>query len=145
MHQIQSFGADDPVYDGHAYTISTTYHTGTGTLQMYTTHPTQALDASSSQNLVYGKTRYCRLTSLVANIGDLNNRRSYKTFTLQYEKKNSTSDHQASTSNYHCWSKTSGDDHNQSVREQRFHQSECTTRFSTDRDAASTELDGPAS
>jgi hypothetical protein len=40
MHRIQSYGQDEPVYDGSAYTISTTYHAGSGTLQMYTTHPT---------------------------------------------------------------------------------------------------------
>jgi hypothetical protein len=38
MHKLQSYGQDEPVYDGNAYTISTTYHDGT--LKMYTTHPT---------------------------------------------------------------------------------------------------------
>ncbi|KAH6662170.1 hypothetical protein B0J14DRAFT_707781 [Halenospora varia] len=38
MHKLQSYGQDEPVYDGNAYTISTTYHDGT--LRIYTTHPT---------------------------------------------------------------------------------------------------------
>ena len=40
MHKLQSYAAGKPVYDGNAYTITSTYHAGTGTLQMYTTHIT---------------------------------------------------------------------------------------------------------
>ncbi|KAE8440613.1 hypothetical protein EG329_007032 [Mollisiaceae sp. DMI_Dod_QoI] len=41
MHSLQSYSEGKPVYDGNAYTITSTYHAGTGTLQLYTTHPTQ--------------------------------------------------------------------------------------------------------
>ncbi|KAH8588715.1 hypothetical protein B0O99DRAFT_638425 [Bisporella sp. PMI_857] len=51
MHKLQSYKEDEPVYDGHAYTISTTYHAGTGTLQMHTTHPTQAPDGSTEYHM----------------------------------------------------------------------------------------------
>lgn len=43
MYKQQSYG-DEPVYDEHAYTVGTTYHTGTGTVQMYTTRPSQAYE-----------------------------------------------------------------------------------------------------
>ncbi|RFU24503.1 hypothetical protein B7463_g11836, partial [Scytalidium lignicola] len=49
MHNLQSYGKGGPVYDGNAYTITSTYHAGTGTLQMYTTHLTQGKDADSSE------------------------------------------------------------------------------------------------
>ncbi len=39
MHTLQNYGTAAPVYDNNAYTISSTYHPGTGTLQMYATHP----------------------------------------------------------------------------------------------------------
>jgi hypothetical protein len=44
MHSLQSYSEGKPVYDGNAYTITSTYHAGTGTLQMYTTHPTREED-----------------------------------------------------------------------------------------------------
>jgi hypothetical protein len=44
MHELQSYRQDGPVYDGNAYTITSTYHAGTGTLQMYTTHLTRSTD-----------------------------------------------------------------------------------------------------
>ena len=39
MHQLQNHGNATLVYDGNAYSLSSTYHPGTGTLQMYATHP----------------------------------------------------------------------------------------------------------
>jgi len=41
MHKLQSYGQDGYAYDGNAYTFGSTYHSGTGTLQMYTMHPTE--------------------------------------------------------------------------------------------------------
>jgi len=41
MHKMQSYRQDEPVYDGNAYTLGATYHSGTGTLQMYAMHPTE--------------------------------------------------------------------------------------------------------
>ena len=41
MHNLQNYGRDEPIYDGNAYTLSSTYHAGTGTLQMYAHHPTE--------------------------------------------------------------------------------------------------------
>jgi hypothetical protein len=49
MHKLQSYGQDEPVYDGNAYTITTTYHDGT--LKMYTTHPTQAEDGTTEYHM----------------------------------------------------------------------------------------------
>ena len=39
MLHLQNYGNSTMVYDGNAYTISSTYHPGTGTLQIYATHP----------------------------------------------------------------------------------------------------------
>ncbi|KAL2264074.1 hypothetical protein VTK26DRAFT_2568 [Humicola hyalothermophila] len=40
MHALQNYGAEEPAFDGNAYTYSSTYHSGTGTLQLYAHHPT---------------------------------------------------------------------------------------------------------
>jgi hypothetical protein len=40
MHGLQSYGDKEPGFDGNAYTYSSTYHAGTGTLQLYTHHVT---------------------------------------------------------------------------------------------------------
>jgi hypothetical protein len=40
IHSLQSFGTSKPVYDNNAYTIESIYHGGT--LEMYTTHPTES-------------------------------------------------------------------------------------------------------
>ncbi|KAJ2982472.1 hypothetical protein NQ176_g1360 [Zarea fungicola] len=42
MQSLQSYGEDEPVYDGNARTFSSTYHAGTGTLQLYAHHVTCA-------------------------------------------------------------------------------------------------------
>lgn len=49
MHCLQSYSKGEPVYDGNAYTVASTYHAGTGTLQMYTTHPTRGEDGISPE------------------------------------------------------------------------------------------------
>jgi hypothetical protein len=41
MHSLQLYSEGKPVYDGNAYTVTSTFHAGTGTLQLYTTHPTE--------------------------------------------------------------------------------------------------------
>jgi hypothetical protein len=41
MLEIQSYGQDGYNYDGNAYTFASTYHSGTGTLQMYAMPPTE--------------------------------------------------------------------------------------------------------
>ncbi|KAK4107609.1 hypothetical protein N656DRAFT_772451 [Canariomyces notabilis] len=38
MHSLQNYGAEEPTFDGNAYTYSSTYHAGTGTLQLYAHH-----------------------------------------------------------------------------------------------------------
>ncbi|KAK3317217.1 hypothetical protein B0T19DRAFT_287600 [Cercophora scortea] len=40
MHSLQSYGQDEPVYDGNAYTYSSTYHTDT--VRLYAHHVTPA-------------------------------------------------------------------------------------------------------
>jgi len=46
MLALQSYGQDGYMYDGNAYTLGSTYHSGTGTLQVYAMHPTQPADPS---------------------------------------------------------------------------------------------------
>ncbi|KIX02324.1 uncharacterized protein Z518_08265 [Rhinocladiella mackenziei CBS 650.93] len=41
MHKLQNYGADELVYDNKAYSFTSTYHAGTGTLQIYAMHLTQ--------------------------------------------------------------------------------------------------------
>ncbi|KAL9011283.1 MAG: hypothetical protein Q9173_003861 [Seirophora scorigena] len=41
MHSLQNYGVHDQEYDGNAYSYSNTFHNGTGTLQLYSTHPTR--------------------------------------------------------------------------------------------------------
>lgn len=38
MHSLQNYGVEEPVYDGNAYSFTTTYHNGQ--MQLYATHPT---------------------------------------------------------------------------------------------------------
>ena len=40
MHSLQNYGKEDATYDGNAYTFSSTYHSGTGTLQLNAHHMT---------------------------------------------------------------------------------------------------------
>jgi hypothetical protein len=40
MHALQNYGAEEPTFDGNAYTYSSTYHAGTGTLHLYMHHAT---------------------------------------------------------------------------------------------------------
>ncbi|KAK0701547.1 hypothetical protein B0T21DRAFT_417097 [Apiosordaria backusii] len=48
MHALQNYSAGKPAFDGKAHTISSTYHAGTGTLQLYAHHIT-APTASGGQ------------------------------------------------------------------------------------------------
>jgi len=41
---MQSFGQEWYIYDGNAYTIASTSYSGTGTLQMFTMHPTKPVE-----------------------------------------------------------------------------------------------------
>ncbi|KAI1388614.1 uncharacterized protein F4822DRAFT_429231 [Hypoxylon trugodes] len=40
MHSLQNYREEEPKYDSQAYTYSSTYHAGTGTLQLYAHHVT---------------------------------------------------------------------------------------------------------
>ncbi|KAK8917529.1 hypothetical protein H634G_08914 [Metarhizium anisopliae BRIP 53293] len=40
IHALQNYKETDPIYDGNAYTYSSTYYAGTGTLQLYAHHVT---------------------------------------------------------------------------------------------------------
>ncbi|KAK7419439.1 hypothetical protein QQZ08_010857 [Neonectria magnoliae] len=40
MHSLQNYGTDELQYDGKAHAFSSTYHAGTGTLQLYAHHVT---------------------------------------------------------------------------------------------------------
>jgi hypothetical protein len=40
MHSLQNYGEDEPIYDGNAYTYSSTYHGGLLKLYVYTHHVT---------------------------------------------------------------------------------------------------------
>ncbi|KAK3078889.1 hypothetical protein LTS18_006358, partial [Coniosporium uncinatum] len=50
MVEMQSYGEDSRIYDGNAYTIGSTYHSGTGTLQMYAMHPTEPIQPEDRPN-----------------------------------------------------------------------------------------------
>lgn len=40
MHALQNYGAEEPAFDGNAYTYSSAYHAATGMLLLYAHHPT---------------------------------------------------------------------------------------------------------
>ena len=44
MQYVRSYGGEMQ-YDGNAYTVTSTYNSGTGTLMMYTTHPTELAES----------------------------------------------------------------------------------------------------
>ena len=54
MHELRSYIDPETVYDDNAYTITSTYHGGTGTLHMYTTHPAppKNLDSSAEYRMI---------------------------------------------------------------------------------------------
>jgi hypothetical protein len=41
MLKMQSYELDEPVFDNKAHTFASSYHSGTGTLQLYAMHPTE--------------------------------------------------------------------------------------------------------
>ena len=41
IHELRSYVDPETAFDNNAYTITSTYHGGTGALKLYTTHPTQ--------------------------------------------------------------------------------------------------------
>ncbi|PVH68989.1 hypothetical protein DL98DRAFT_522428 [Cadophora sp. DSE1049] len=49
MHSLQSYSEGKPVYDGNAYTITSTYHTGL--LRLYATHPTAGPENSPEYHM----------------------------------------------------------------------------------------------
>ncbi|TAQ91567.1 hypothetical protein B7494_g89 [Chlorociboria aeruginascens] len=51
MHQLQSYGQDQPIYDGNAYTITATYHDGN--LNMYATHITRSADGALEYHMTH--------------------------------------------------------------------------------------------
>ncbi len=54
MHSLQSY-KQEPIYDDNAYTITTTYHAETGTLQMYTTHLVLSIDSAPEYHMTQVK------------------------------------------------------------------------------------------
>ena len=48
IHQLRSYIDPETAYDNNAYTITSTYHGGSGTLTMYTTHPAPPQDPKTS-------------------------------------------------------------------------------------------------
>ncbi|KAK4449822.1 hypothetical protein QBC34DRAFT_83452 [Podospora aff. communis PSN243] len=79
MHSLQSYGKEEPVYDGNAYTYSSTYHAGTGTLQLYAHHVTAANDPEGRAEYHMTKLRGFDLTdsreTCVKGIGAFRNAR----------------------------------------------------------------------
>ncbi|KHO00982.1 uncharacterized protein MAM_01760 [Metarhizium album ARSEF 1941] len=51
MHALQNYQATEPIYDGNAYTYSSTYNSATGTLQLFAHHATTP--ATTSQRPEY--------------------------------------------------------------------------------------------
>ncbi len=48
IHELRSYVDPGTAYDNNAYTITSTYHGGSGTLTMYTTHPAPSKDPKTS-------------------------------------------------------------------------------------------------
>jgi hypothetical protein len=46
MLRMQSYGLDESVFDSNAHTFGSSYHSGTGTLQLYAMHPTEPVDVN---------------------------------------------------------------------------------------------------
>lgn len=42
MFQLQNYGNETPAFDGNAYSYTSTYHAGEGSLRIHATHPTQS-------------------------------------------------------------------------------------------------------
>lgn len=63
MHAMQNYGVTEPVYDGNAYTYSSTYHPTTGTLQIYAHHVTPPTTASHRPGYHMTQLRAFALTS----------------------------------------------------------------------------------
>ncbi|KAH9831037.1 hypothetical protein Tdes44962_MAKER08971 [Teratosphaeria destructans] len=49
MHRLQTYGRATSHFDGNAYTVTSSYHPGTGTLQIYTTHPQRATNGTNPE------------------------------------------------------------------------------------------------
>jgi len=79
MHSLQSYGEEEPVYDGKAYTYSSTYHSGTGTLQLYAHHTTAPTDSEGLPGYHMTQVKAYALTSdretCVQGIGAFRNAR----------------------------------------------------------------------
>lgn len=44
FHELRSYVGQEALFDNNAYTITSTYHGGSGALKLYTTHPTRSTD-----------------------------------------------------------------------------------------------------
>jgi len=64
IDEVRTFRVDKSktVYDENAYTITSTYHSATGTLQVYTVHPTQPADPERSPEYYMTQLRSFALT-----------------------------------------------------------------------------------
>ena len=64
IDKLRAYGVDKPetVYDDNAYTITSTYYSATGTLQVYTIHPTKPIDPNSSPEYYMTQLRSFALT-----------------------------------------------------------------------------------
>ena len=66
MHSLQNYGAEESTtFDNNAYTVTSTYHSGTGSLHIYATHPTQPLDSKSSPDYHMTQLRSFAMTDTV--------------------------------------------------------------------------------
>jgi hypothetical protein len=61
MHSLQSYSQGKPVYDGYAYTITSTFHAGSGSLKLYATHPTAGPENAPEYHLT--QIKGCDLTN----------------------------------------------------------------------------------
>ena len=44
FHELRSYIGQEALFDNNAYTITSTYHGGSGALKLYATHPTRSID-----------------------------------------------------------------------------------------------------
>ncbi|KAK3319297.1 hypothetical protein B0H66DRAFT_575768 [Apodospora peruviana] len=63
MHSLQSYGEEEAAYDGNAYSYSSTYHAGTGTLQLYAHHVTEPTNPEGRPEYHMSQVKAYALTS----------------------------------------------------------------------------------
>ena len=64
MHELWSYAGQETPFDNNAYTITSTYHGGTGDLTIYSTHPTPSNDPQNSIEYRMTQLRWWKMTDI---------------------------------------------------------------------------------